>query len=538
MNGNGPSRVGLRIALAMIGVLALSACGGPTTAKKTTGAQEGGQLILGINQEAKGLHPYKTEDLYSAQYEDFQYTGMLTRDSDLKFLGNLADNWKISDDQLTITVNLKKDLKWSDGEPLTADDIQWTFDQFMEPKHAYSSRNLFVKIDSLKAASATQIIVKLKEVYAPILDRLSFRVLPKHIWSKLNWDDNPEANKPTVGSGPFLLVEWKRDDHATFRANPNYAHGKPHLDRVIWKIYPNTTTLFAATKNGEVDVALVPADNYLEAKQATNLKLDEYFTAAGSWQYVGFNLLKPEFQDVRVRRAMTHALDRKTVITKVLNGLGLPIDTDQVPANAYYNKEVGKDAYNFNPTKAKQLLDDAGWKVGSDGIREKGGKKMKFRYGDSSKNKTIEDVFTYYQQYWKDVGIDVQPDFQEFQSLLRRVQAPSNPDFDLFTLGWSATIDPDAGRDKWRPNNPSRNFVRYDGSKLEPLYDKGTQTFDFNKRKPYYDQIQKILHEDQPYIFGWVNKLVLAKSPRVGGVQGTAIGYLHHYQQWYAKSTK
>ncbi len=524
------------LSLAVLTSLLLAACGGGA---KTTGeaVQEGGSLIIGNNQEAKSMHPYLTEDLYSSQREDFQYAGMIERNSKLEFRGVLASSWEISGDQLTITMNLKKDLKWSDGQPLTAEDVQWTFDQFMDPKNKYSSRALFTQIDSLKATSPTQITVKLKEVFAPIFDRLGFRVLPKHTWEKLNWADNPQVNAPTVGSGPWILEEWKRDDHATFKVNPNYVKGKPHLDKVIWKVYPNSTALFVATKNGEVDLANIPADNYLDAKQAPKLTLDEYFTAAGSWQYVGFNLRKPDLQDVRVRRAMTYALDRNTVISKVLNGLGVAIDTDNVPSNPYYNKDVEKDAYKFNPTKAKQLLDEAGWKVGPDGIRVKDGKKMKLRYSGSSGNKTIQDTFTFYQQWWKDVGIDVQPDFLEFQSLLRRVQA-ANPDFDLVTLGWSATVDPDAGRSKWKKGDAARNFVGYDGDKLEDLYSQGTRTFDFNKRKPIYAQIQKTLHEDQPYIFGWSNKLVLGKSPKVGGVKGDAIGFLHDYDQWYAKSQK
>lgn len=525
------------LSLAVLTSLLLAACGG---GGKTTGdtVQEGGTLIIGSNQEAKSMHPYMTEDLYSSQREDFQYDGrLMERDSNLNFRGMLADNWKFSDDQLTITFNLKKDLKWSDGEALTADDIQWTFDRFMDPKNNYSSRQLFSQIGSLKATDPRTIVVKLKEVYAPVLDRLTFRVLPKHTWEKLNWADNPQINAPTVGSGPWILQEWKKDDQATFKVNPNYVKGKPHLDKVIWKVYPNSTALFVATKNGEVDLAGVAADNYVDAKQAPSLTLDEYFTAAGSWQYVGFNLRKPEFQDVRVRRAMTHALDRKTVIAKVLNGLGVQIDTDSVPANPFYTKEVEKNAYNFDPAKAKQLLDEAGWKVGADGIREKDGKKMKFRYGGSTGNKVIQDTFTFYQQWWKDVGIDVRADFQEFQSLLRKVQA-DNPDFDLVTLGWSATIDPDAGRSKWRKGDKSRNFVGYDGDKLESLYNEGTKTFDINKRKPIYAQIYKQLHDDQPYIFGWSNKLVLGKSSKVGGVQGNAIGYLHDYDRWYAKSKK
>jgi len=520
--------------LAAASATILAACGGPS--RSVQGPGEGGQLILAENQEAKSFHPFLVTDVYSGNYQLLQYATLLERDPKANLRGVLAENWKISDDQKTITINLKKDLKWSDGHPLTAEDVQFTFDQFIDPKNKYPYLTNWAQVASLKATTPTQVTVTLKEVFAPILDNFgtSLRVLPKHVWEKLNWSENPEMQKPTVGSGPFLLEEWKRDDHATFRANPGYVKGKPHLDRVIWRVYPNSSALFAAVKNREVDLAGISPDNYPDAKTATNVKLDVYMTVGGSTTYVGFNTLKPELSDVRVRRAMTYAIDRSIIIKKVLNDLAVPAETWVGPRNPFYNKNVEKDAYTYNPARARQLLDEAGWNPGADGTREKDGKKLKFRYMGSTGSKTIQDTFTFYQQNWKAVGIDVQPDFQEFQSLLKRLNAPQR-DYDLWTLGWSAGYDPDGSMIHWRKGTSFQKRSGFNSPTIQDKINKATATFDFNKRKALYDEIEEILHREQPYMFAWVAKSVVASSPQVGGLDVGLLGWYHDAQNWYAK---
>ncbi len=497
--------------------------------------QRGGQLIIGGVQEGKSFHPFLVTDGPSIDYQSLQYAGMLERDAKAQLRGVLADNWKISDDQLTITVNLKKDLKWSDGRPLTAEDVQWTFERFSDPKNRNPYLSQWSRVTSIKASSTSQVVVKLKEVFAPILDNLDFKVLPRHVWENLDWLDNPEAQKPSVGSGPFLLEEWKRDDHATFKANPNYVKGRPRLDRLIWKQYGNTTALFTATKNGELDIATVQSDNYPEARAASNLKLHEYFTVGGSIRYIGLNLLKPELSDVRVRRAMLSALDRRTVVQKVHNGLAVPLETWMAPRNPFYDRNVDKTPYAYDPARAKKLLEDAGWKVGADGVREKEGKKLRLRYMTSSGIKYNQDVFTFFQQYWKDVGIDVQPEFLELQSLLKRINSPAR-DFDMWTLNWGSGYDPDDMMQHWKKDSSFNRRSRYDNPRVEQLANRATQTFDFNKRKALYDEMQEILHQDLPYIFLWVNKSVLARGPRAGGIEVGLLGYYHDQQNWYVKA--
>ncbi len=532
MRGADLRRAALVILAGLLAPL-LGACGTPT---KTVGeeAQQGGQLIIGGFQEGKSFNPYLGTDGPSISYQELQYAGMLERDTKADLRGVLAADWRISADQLTITLNLKKDLKWSDGQPLTADDVQWTFDRFIDPKNNNPYLSQWSRVLSLKANSPTQVVIRLKEVFAPLLDNLDFKVLPRHVWEKLNWADNPEIQKPTVGSGPFLLEEWKRDDHATFRANPYYVKGKPRLDRVIWKMHPNTTALFTATKIGEVDLALVQPDNYLDAKATPKLRLEEYFTAGGSIRYVGLNLTKPQLSDVRVRRAMTYALDRRTVIARALNGLAVPLETWVVPKNPFYDKNVEKDPYDYNPSKARALLDEAGWKAGGDGVRQKEGIKLRLRYMSSTGVKYNQDVFTFYQQYWKDVGIDVQPDFVELQTLLQRLNAPAR-DYEMWTINWGAGYDPDSSMQHWKKDSSFNRRSRYDNPHVDDLISQATKTFEFSKRKALYDQIQEILHQDQPYIFGYVNKSVLAVGPKVGGLDIGLFGYYHDQQNWYAK---
>ncbi len=526
------------VATAITTMLVLAACG-PGPAKQVSETpREGGSLTrVRSGSDANSFHPYLTTDAFSSQAQGLLYITLLEKQPQtLDDLGNAAESFKISDDKLTFTFKMRKGLQWSDGRPLTSADVKWTWDQFHVPANNYPRLSLFKQVKSLEAPDSETVVAKLDEVFAPILDRVgSFAILPKHVWEKLNWKDNPEVAKPSISAGPFKLVEWKKDQQMIFEFNPKYWKGRPKLDRLIFKVVPNSTVAYTQIKNGEVDVYDdLNADDFIDAQTNPDVKTLKYFSAQSSWSYFGFNLTNPLFQDVRVRRALQHAVNRPQMIDKVLHGLGEPINSLVIPESWAYNKDV--KGYEYDPAQAKKLLEDAGWRVGSDGIRVKDGKRFKIKLTGSSGSKAVEARVTFLQSYFKAVGVDAEPDYMEFQSLLDRIKKPPYA-FDIFTLGWVGGLDPDT--DILRSSSiPQVNSVQYRNARVDKLYEEGVKSYDHKVRKKSYDEIQKLVAEDEPYIFLWNTPQLTAMSKRVGGLVPSRLSVRHNINEWYCTTCK
>jgi peptide/nickel transport system substrate-binding protein len=209
-------------------------------------ALAGGEYRDVATSDAVSFHPYMVSDGASFGYQGMVYSSALLRlDEDtLEYIPNMAESYTISDDGLTFTFKLREGLKWSDGEPMTAYDYKWTYDQAINPDNEYPYLSQLEFITSYEALDERTLEIKIDEVYAPALGQMSglIRALPKHIWEDLDWGDpdtNPEIMNPSVVSGPYKLAEWKRDQYVIFEANENYwYHGAPNITRQIQEIVP------------------------------------------------------------------------------------------------------------------------------------------------------------------------------------------------------------------------------------------------------------------------------------------------------------
>jgi peptide/nickel transport system substrate-binding protein len=519
----------------MVALLApvLAACGGSGNKSVSETPKTGGTLTrVRSGTDANSFHPYLTTDAYSSQAQGLLYISLLDyHPQTLDYVGSAAESYKISDDKLSFTFKMRKGLQWSDGRPITSADVKWTWDQFRNPANGYPRQSLYKQVKSLEAPDADTVVAKIDEIFAPILDRVGgFAILPKHVWEKLNWKDNPEMTKASVVAGPFKLVEWKKDQQMVFEANLKFFKGRPRLDRIIFKVVPNSTVAYTQLKNGEVDIYDdISADDWLDAEKNPDLKTLRYFSAQSSWGYFGFNFTNPLFQDVRVRRALAYAVNRPQMIDRIVHGLGEPINSLIIPESWAFNKDV--KGYEYDPARAKKLLDDAGWRAGPDGTRVKDGKRFKVKLMGSSGSKLVEQRITYLQSYLKAVGVEAEPDYIEFQSLLDRIRKPPFA-WDMMTLGWSGGLDPDS--DILRSNSiPQVNSVQYRNSRVDDLYLEGVKSYDHKVRKKSYDEIQKLVTEDEPYIFLWNSPQLTAMSKKVGGLIPSKLSVRHNIEQWW-----
>jgi peptide/nickel transport system substrate-binding protein len=512
----------------------------PTQAPSAAVPKAGGSMVSAAAADAVSFHPYTTTDSGSRGYAGLVYDGSLwTYDPhSLEPRPEAATGWTTSDDRLTYTFTLRDDLRWSDGTPLTSADYKWTFDQAANPANKYPYISNLELIAAYEAPDPRTIVVTMKEPIVVGLEAVdAVTPLPRHIWQGLDWGDpskNPQIMAPTVSSGPYILREWVKDDHATFVANDLYHGGRPLIDTVTVRIVPSQEIAFQMLKSGEVDYAGFTPDNYPEAKSLPNVTVYEWWPAAASWSYLGFNLRRPWLQDVTVRHALAHAIDRDAIAEYVLNGLARPTYSIFPPSSWVYNPNVPK--YEYNPTVAGELLDKAGWARGPGGIRQKDGQQLRLRllFGPNT-SKVRERIATIAQQAWQDLGVAVDVQGLEWGTYLSTLK--SEPfDWDVSVLGWNSTLEPHWMNQIWREDAiPELNAVAYVNKRVEQLFDQGVREFDREKRKQIYQEIQQIISTDAPYVFLTTDLSYVGINNRVGGIEPTPLGIGHNRERWFIK---
>jgi peptide/nickel transport system substrate-binding protein len=529
-------------------LLTTTACGPGSGTVPTSGPESATAPASSSNYteaataDAVSFHPYLTTDTASSSYQGTVYAGLLTRrdPQTLEVIPDMAEKWEISPDYTVFTFTLRSGLFWSDGEPITSEDYKWTFDQFMKPENEYPYREVFNFVESYEAPDPRTIVITVKEKFCPAFEGSDAVVpLPKHVWEKYDWKDpekNPEIMHPTVFSGPFKLKEWVKDDHVIFEANDNYYRGRPRLDTYTIRIVPESEVAFTMLMNGEVDSGTITPENYEKAKANPKLEMYEWWPARANWEYIGFNLRKEPLKDARVRHALAYALDKDTLAEKVWLGLARRIYSCFPSSSPMYNPDVPH--YDYSPDEARELLAEAGYKPGADGILEKDGQKLKLRllFGPHT-SKTREKIATIAQAQFKEVGVEVEVQGMEWGAFLEATKQEPG-DWDLMVGGWSATIEPHWMWQIWAQDFiPDLNHVAYVNKKVEELFRQaGYGDCDQAARKKIYGEIQRTIAEDSPYIFLFYLKGYDAINKRIGGIVPSPLGLGYNIEEWYVKS--
>jgi len=523
------------------------AVGSPTTASSTRPAptntpvlHRGGDYKELLGTDAVSFQIYQTTDPSSRVYQDKVYaSGLWLRDPQtLQPIPGMAESWTVSPDGKTYTFNLRKDIKWSDGTPLTANDFEWTYVQASKPENKYPYIDTFKDIATYTATDDYVLQIGLKDSTCIGLTTVdAITPLPKHIWSKYDWSDpnkNPEILNPTVVSGPYKLKEWRRDDHATFVRNDLYYRGAPNFDSDTVRIVANSVTQLALLKSGDADTAAVGLSDYADAKKTDNLQVYSWDPAMPEWDYIGFNLRRPLLKDVEVRHALSYAIPRQTMADQIFNGLAKPTFSAFAPSSWVFNPDVPR--YDYNIDTAKATLQKAGYKLDANGkLLDKDGKpvvKLKILYNTG--NPQRQQIATTAQQEFKKLGIDADLTGMEFQAYLDYLKREPF-DYDLFVLGWRTTLEPYFSYQIWSEANiPALNTGAYVNKEVGNLFDQANHPpCGDNSRKSVFQQIQKIISTDAPYIFltyrtgyTFLNKRVTPNAP-------TQLGISYFPEQWY-----
>ena len=425
-------------------------------------------------------------------------------------------NGDVSKDGLALKYKLRPNIKWQDGQPLTCNDLKFTWQVVMNTHNNVITTDGYKDIGSIDCSDPHVAVVHMKRLYAPFLQQLwsvngNAPILPEHLLAKYNDDkgsfNTAPYNSLPIGSGPFKVVAWNRGQDVRMVANPDFYLGRPKLKEVIYKILPDENTAVTQLQTHELDMLAL----------GTGLKWPEYAALAAdprnglkairvdafAWEHIDFNLRHPIVGDVRVRRALAYATDRGEIINKVAHGSAIPANTDQQPHYSWaYTDDIVH--YPFGPAKAKALLDAEGWKVGPDGIRIKNGQRLEFTLSTQTESTIGKANETVLQRQWRDVGAqaDVKnyPTSQFFDNSTNGILEGGHYDVALFS--WIGAADPDDSAIYSGANLAphGQNAMFWTNRAATDAMTDALKTIDQARRKRDYTIVQQQLALDVPTI--------------------------------------
>ncbi len=558
-------RINILIVLALLGAITLSSCGRQKTQtndntssktpvtklepEDTKDAVPGDWVIKQEMADAEKLMPTVTNDASATDIYELIFDALLRLNRETYELeGNIAKGLPvISDDHLTYTFDLKENVKFSDGRPLTGDDIIFTMKTIKIPfVDAQALRNYFDDVKNVELVDGNKYKVKFtmsRPYFRAIYSLGDMRITPKHILDPRNETDKftfedlanaqksldpkkyPEMQKYAdffnsqevardpkyvIGSGPYKLEKWATGQAITIARNESYwDQGKVpnYANKIVFKIIQDQNAAVVAAKNKEVDYMFViqPADFFENVKNPEQFNIKKALVLEPTYVYIAWNNERPLFKDKKVRWALSYAVDRQNIIDKLLFSAAVPIQSHIFYKSKFLNDKLPPIDYNME--KAKQLLEEAGWKDSDgDGIRDKvvDGKKMDFKFTFvNNNNPKRKKVMLIVIESLKQLGI--QADLQEYEWSVF-LDKTKKHDYDACYAAWQLNVTPDDPYQIWHSSQTiaeGSNWISYKNPEADKLLEENRITFDDVKRKEILDKWQQMIYDDQPVTFLW-----------------------------------
>jgi peptide/nickel transport system substrate-binding protein len=501
----------------------------------------GGVLIDSVTGDIQTVMPFLAEESASLAVARLLFdalTGGDPRTGEPAPTG-LADSWVIGTDRITYTFHLNPNATWHDGQPVTAEDVQFSFDALADPATGSAYTGSFTAaVASWRVIDAHTFEVVAKEPVVTFLYDVNTFVVPKHLWEHVpreQWRSDPGATgadpSRVIGSGPFKFHEWRQGESVTLVRNDAYYDKVPYLDSYIMRVWPDQTAIVNALLNNELDIARLEPSDVAAVEAVPDLQVAIY--PDRSFIYLEFNLdptVTTRWQDRRVRQALMYALDRDAIVRDIDLGYGEVAQGTQPIISYAYAPDRITTKYPYDPEKAAALLTDAGWTdTDGDGIRDKDGQALAFELLYPSGSPTHDQLMAYVQDAWRAVGVDATPRSLEFPALIEATTTDPRFEIALYGFSWDATFIQDAmfGCDQYQVGF---NDMKYCNPELDAIHDEAKQTFDEEARRELLIQASNIVNEELPVLILTFGESLLAYSTRlrnfVPGPWGIPIPYV------------
>lgn len=474
-------------------------------------APPSGQVIIGLSQEPTVFNPHMPHIEVDDGIHWNVFDPLFGISPSGEFVPALATevptvaNGGISADGLQWKVKLRSDAKWHDGRPFTAEDVKYTLELIVSPNFRSGRRAGHDLLRDITVVSPTEIHWRMEKSYAPYASILSSTfMVPKHILSVAADINTAPFNNAPIGTGPFKWGTRVAGDHIQLKANPDYHGIQPQIDSVIFKYIPDLTVLYTQFKTGDIDVTAmqgITPDHYEEAKDLAGRTV--VILPVATIESVTLNMERPQFKDPVVRQALYMAIDKKTIIDELYFGLVLPTETYMPQQSAYYNPNLPKQSFNIEV--ASKLLDDAGWKPGAGGIREKGGVRLSFTNSTTAGNQIREQAQQFIQQTWLAIGVEMKISNLPPAVMWGEYWVQSKFDSVIVGNNFLTGADPDT-RDYFGSQSTNakggagQNNSQYVNAKVDELLAQGAAIQDVAQRKAVYVQVQDLIRQDLPIL--------------------------------------
>ena len=495
----------------------------------------GGTLYDSTSSDPKTFNPVFAHETSSTAAVSGIFEGLTDVDiKTLKPIGKLAVSWEFKDNGTTWIFHLRKDVKWSDGKPFTADDVVFTYNEiYFNPKYPNSVKDMFEidgKLPEIRKIDKYTVEIKLPQPFAPLLYSLSADIFPEHLLKevvetgkfKTFWTVATSPDK-LVGTGPYKLIKYVNGQYLVYEKNPfyyekdGYENRLPYVEKKVVYIIPQKDTALLKFKNREIDFYGLSGEDFPSLKKGeksgnyTIFNLGPSLTA----DFLCFNQKKdvlPEwkwklFSNATFRRAISHAVDRKGIVLTVYNGLGFPVYYPVTEANKlYYDPDAPRFPYNLE--KARKLLESIGLKDrnGDGWLETPDGHKVEFSILTNSNNPNRVQIGSILKFDLKRIGIDVHFQPLDFNNLVEKLL--NTHDFDAVIIGLTGSIDPNGGKNVWKSSgqlhlwnpNQKKPATKWE-AEIDRLFDEGVKELDFKKRVEIYKKAYNIIAREQPIIY-------------------------------------
>ena len=526
----------------------------PAKPEGRASAPQGGTFYYNMEGEPPTLNPLTSTDLYSKWIFDFTTDKLLRRSEDTYAYGpGLAESAQATPDGKTYTFKLRKDAKWWDGKPVTADDVKFSFDAiFDDTYHAAQLRPYFDTFEKCEIVDPLTVRFVAKEKYFANVDVLgdTLRILPKHVYG--NAAEGVKLNKSFVGSGPYKVEKWDQGQRITLVRNKDWwgnsapwLKGAFNFDRVVFRFVKEETVMLEMIKKGDLDyINRLSPEAFVKKAVGPEwgtkvLKIKTENKEPKEYGYVGWNMHKPMFADRDVRVALQSLMNREEMIKKFRYGMSVPATGPWYLQSEY--ADPARKAIAFNPMKARELFAKAGWKdTDGDGILDKtvDGKKTNFEFTLIHGSKDAEKYLTMFQEDLKKAGVRMNIQLFEWNAMMK---AKDDRSFDAMAMAWGGgDVDFDP-KQIWHSSSDAKggsNYVGYKNAEVDKLIDQARQELDKPKRVKMLRKIYDLIADDAPYAFMFNSRYALyARAARIGAARDT-LGFGKGEAMWWDAALK
>lgn len=498
----------------------------------------GGTVVVGLRSDFGGFNPVTSSAGYDIELMNYAlFTPLVQYDENLEIRPYLAESWQIQEDT-AIVFQLRQDVYWHDGEPLTAHDVEFTFNLAKTPETASLLGSAFLReVESARVIDDHTIVFRFTRPHAQALDDFWWAPAPRHLLEGIAPAElrNAEFNRRPVGSGPFRFGAWRANEQFTIVRNPNFPDGlggPAAAERVVFRVIPEASTMLTEVLTGRIHMNMpLPPDQVAQVRSGADTDLFSY--PGRTVYYLGWNNARPPFDDVLVRRGLAHAINRQEIVDALLYGEGTVATSTIPPWNRLY-PDIQPLAYDLD--QAGRLLDQAGWTVrAADGMRQNAaGARLTFTLlsSDDPLRRAVVEVL---QSQLRRVGADVQVRVMEFQTML---QSHRDRDFDAVFTNWvldnfkvaSAPMSLLHSSQAEIAQSANRSGVR--DPRLDAVIERGARATDEGEQRAAWREFTQLLQQEQPITFMfWLNDLAVARS-NVYGVEMDPRGQLRSIAEW------